>query len=215
MRQDIDPWIFGLKIILRIRLREGGEFYLDFQMLVLYIRHQFFRTYVIMKISLVGLAPGVHQFHFDENPAVWGLENHPNLRDKIQLDVQLEKSPTHLYVRSQVHARGHFECDRCLSEFEMMLEDAGRVLFSNDAELVQEGDNEVRTFDPEAREIDITEEVRDLLLLAIPVKLLCRENCKGLCAGCGANLNHESCRCTPRAVDPRWQVLQHLLDNSK
>lgn len=168
-----------------------------------------------MKISLVGLGPGVHQFGFDENPGTWGLENHPNLRTNIHLAVQLEKGPTHLYVRSQVQTLGRFECDRCLHEFEKPLNDVGRVLFSNDAGLVQENDDDVRVFDPEAREIDLTEDIRDLLLLTIPVKLLCREDCKGLCAGCGANLNHESCSCTPHAVDSRWQALQQFLDNSK
>lgn len=168
-----------------------------------------------MKISLVGLGPGVHQFRFDEKPGKWGLENHPNLRTNIHLEVQLEKGPMHLYVRSRVQTLGRFECDRCLSEFDKTVEDVGRVLFSNDVDLVREGDDDIRAFDPEAREIDITDEIRDLLLLALPVKLLCRENCKGLCAGCGANLNHESCRCAPRAVDSRWQALQQLLDNSK
>ncbi len=168
-----------------------------------------------MKISLVGLGPGVHQFHFEEKPAMWGLENHPNLRANIRLDVQLEKAPTHLYLRNHIQTLGRFECDRCLSEFEMMLEEVGRVMFSDDPDLVQSSDEEIRTFDPEAREVDITDDVRDLLLLSIPAKLLCRKDCKGLCAGCGVNLNEESCRCAPQAVDPRWQALQQLLDNSK
>ena len=168
-----------------------------------------------MKISLVGLRFGVHQFHFEEKPATWGFENHPNLRENIQLDVQLEKTPTHLYLRNHVHTVGRFECDRCLDEVEVKLDDVGRVMFSNDEGLVQNSDDEIRAYDPEAREIDITADVRDLLLLAIPTKLVCREDCKGLCPGCGANLNQESCRCSPRVVDPRWQALQKIIANSK
>jgi len=168
-----------------------------------------------MKLSLVGLSPGVHEFHFEEKPAKWGFENHPNLRDNIRLDVQLEKAPTHLYLRNHVHTIGRFECDRCLDEFELRLDEAGRIMFSDDSDLVQSSAEEVRAFDPEAREIDITEDVRDLLLLAIPAKLLCREDCKGLCAGCGVNLNQETCRCAPRAVDSRWQALQKLVENTK
>ncbi len=168
-----------------------------------------------MKIPLVGLSPGIHQFKFDEPPAMWGFENHPNLRAKVQLDVQLEKTATHLFLRNQVHTVARFECDRCLEPFEATLDDVGRVMFSNDEELVQNSDEEIRAFDPEAREIDITEDVRDLLLLAIPVKLICREDCRGLCPGCGVNLNVESCQCAPRPVDVRWQALQNLANNSK
>jgi len=47
--------------------------------------------------------------------------------------------------------------------------------------------------------------------LALPMKTLCREDCRGLCAGCGANLNRERCRCGPRAVDPRLAPLAALL----
>jgi uncharacterized protein len=168
-----------------------------------------------MKITLAGLSPGIHRFQFEEKPAKWGLENHPNLRASIHLEVQLEKTPTHLYLRNQVHTVGHFECDRCLEEFAAPLADSGRLMFSSDEELVQSGDDEIRAFDAEAREIDITDDIRDLLLLAIPAKLLCREDCKGLCPGCGANLNLESCRCSARAVDSRWQALQKLVENSK
>lgn len=201
------------KAIAQARLT--GEFYLDLQGFVLYIRIQFFRTDTIMKIALVGLSPGIHQLHFDEKPATWGLENHPNLRTNIRLDVHLEKTPTHLYLRNHVHTVGRFECDRCLEQFDAALDDTGRLMFSNDDELVQSSDDEIRALDPKAREIDITVDVRDLLLLAIPAKLLCREDCSGLCLGCGVNLNLESCRCSPRTADPRWQALQKFVDNSK
>lgn len=168
-----------------------------------------------MKIPLLGLSPGVHQFTFDEKPAMWGLENHPNLRANVRLDVQLEKTPTHLFLRNHIRTVAHFECDRCLEEFEAGLDDVGRVMFSNDEELVQNSDEEIRAFDPEAREIDITEDVRDLLLLAIPVKRICRDECRGLCSGCGANLNLETCRCAPRVPDTRWLTLQKIANQSK
>lgn len=168
-----------------------------------------------MKITLVGLPPGTHRFHFEEKPATWGLENHPHLRANIQLDVQLERGATQLILQQRVRTVGRFECDRCLEEFEAPLEDAGSVMFSTDEELVRGSEEEIRAFDSAAREIDVTDDVRDLLLLAIPNKFLCREDCAGLCSQCGANLNFESCRCAPRAVDPRWQALQKLVDHSK
>ena len=48
----------------------------------------------------------------------------------------------------------------------------------------------------EADKIDITKDVRDYSLLAIPMKKLCKEDCKGLCAKCGKNLNEGNCNCS-------------------
>jgi len=47
--------------------------------------------------------------------------------------------------------------------------------------------------------------------LSIPMKLLCREDCQGICPGCGANLNQEACRCGEKPGDPRWEKLRELL----
>nr|PZN44722.1 MAG: DUF177 domain-containing protein [Bacillota bacterium] len=61
--------------------------------------------------------------------------------------------------------------------------------------------------------IPVAEVVRQHLLLALPMKPLCRPDCAGLCPGCGVNLNEEPCRCEPEAGDPRLAVLRKLLDN--
>ncbi|MGH7494065.1 MAG: YceD family protein [bacterium] len=164
-----------------------------------------------MKISIAALRLGVHEFEFDEPPEKWGLENHPHLRALVHLTVQLEKGPTAIYVRNHIRTIGHFTCDRCLEEFDQVVEDTGRAVFSSDQNLVGPHEDEIRVHDPRAQEIDLTEDIRDLLLLSLPGKLLCQEDCQGLCAGCGANLNVEKCRCTAKQADPRWQPLQTLL----
>ena len=56
--------------------------------------------------------------------------------------------------------------------------------------------------------IDVTEVVRQHLLLALPIAPRCREGCRGLCATCGADLNAGPCGCAEETVDPRLQVLQ-------
>ena len=62
----------------------------------------------------------------------------------------------------------------------------------------------------EADKIDITKDVRDYALLAIPMKKLCKEDCKGLCVNCGKNLNEGDCNCSKDMIDPRWLPLQEL-----
>lgn len=166
-----------------------------------------------MKISLLGLRPGPHELHFQERPAKWGLENHPILRSLVQLTVQMEKGAASIYVRNHIRTTGHCTCDRCLEEFDLDLEDSGQVVFSSEEDLSAPSEGEIRRYDPAAHEIDLTEDIRDLLLLALPVKQLCREDCKGLCAGCGANLNVEKCLCKAKPGDARWQPLQKLLNH--
>jgi uncharacterized protein len=52
--------------------------------------------------------------------------------------------------------------------------------------------------------------VREQVLLAVPLRVLCRENCKGLCPQCGKNLNLEQCSCAELQEDPRWTALKEI-----
>ena len=52
--------------------------------------------------------------------------------------------------------------------------------------------------------------LREQVLLSVPLRALCREDCKGLCAVCGKNLNHERCSCAQEVADPRWEALKDL-----
>lgn len=60
--------------------------------------------------------------------------------------------------------------------------------------------------------LDLSAWARDAVALALPAKILCRDDCAGLCAGCGANLNLEVCRCGPAEPDPRLARLAELRD---
>lgn len=57
--------------------------------------------------------------------------------------------------------------------------------------------------------------LKEQVLLAVPLKALCREDCKGLCPGCGVNRNRERCDCTPKAGDERWAALGKIREQLK
>ena len=63
---------------------------------------------------------------------------------------------------------------------------------------------------PDTDKIELDSDVRDFAILAVPMKRLCSENCKGLCPRCGENLNDGSCNCDEKIIDPRWESLQKL-----
>ena len=99
-------------------------------------------------------------------------------------------------------------CDRCGDVFETEKRMALSVPLA--ADLTDEENADI--FPIEENAIDLTEVLETVFLLDLETKFLCREDCKGLCDRCGANLNRGPCNCGPE-VDPRMAVLGQLLDN--
>jgi uncharacterized protein len=60
-------------------------------------------------------------------------------------------------------------------------------------------------------EADISERIREFFILHLPMRFVCREDCRGLCPGCGANLNEGDCACRRQETDPRLEALRRLL----
>ena len=103
----------------------------------------------------------------------------------------------------------HGICDRCAGEFSREVE------FPIDVVLVQELTNEENedewVFPLEADAADLDDIVRTVFVLNLDSKLLCKEDCKGLCCRCGKNLNHGPCGCQ-KELDPRFAALKQLLE---
>lgn len=98
-------------------------------------------------------------------------------------------------------------CDRCMEEFERAYD------FSFQHVLVRKlnTDNDEYVV-CEDSQLDIDELVRADLFLELPTKVLCKEDCKGLCGQCGKNLNFDSCECEKKSIDPRLEILGKLLE---
>ena len=113
-----------------------------------------------------------------------------------------------LHMRGTVTAEMLCICDRCGQEFESVKETAV------DATLVEEeSEDNPELFVLEGTEIDAQEVLSTCFILDMETKFLCREDCKGLCARCGRNLNFGPCGCG-KEIDPRFAVLEQLLDKS-
>ena len=99
------------------------------------------------------------------------------------------------------------ECRRCLASIELPLSESRGIIFAADGE-TPEGDA-CYAIPARTPVLDLTATVREELLLALPQFVECRPDCKGLCPGCGANLNDGPCDCRP-PNDPRWDALKGL-----
>lgn len=109
-------------------------------------------------------------------------------------------------------------CDRCLAQVDEPVEADTELIVLVEPEY--EGDGEVELDEDELGVLKLAEPKLDLepilleqLQLAVPMKPLCRANCRGLCPRCGADLNAEACDCASEAVDPRWAALAALRDD--
>ena len=103
----------------------------------------------------------------------------------------------------------HGTCDRCASDFDRDVEipiDAVLV-----AELANEDSEDEWVFPLEADTADLDDIVRTVFVLNMDSKLLCKEDCAGLCCRCGKNLNDGPCTCQ-KELDPRFAALRQLLD---
>lgn len=161
-----------------------------------------------MKIPVAGLGEGVHEHRFDQPASSLGLGSEFS---DVHVDARLEKRPDELYLEARIRTAAQFVCDRCLAEFTRGLEPGYSMHYlHSEAEAARFDPAEVQVLAPGTPSIDLTEDVRQTVLVAVPLKLLCKESCKGLCPTCGKNLNDGSCTCRPEPQDSRWDALKTL-----
>jgi len=130
--------------------------------------------------------------------------------------IQLDISPQRVDVDGQITGAVTQTCSRCAESFDQQLDRTFRQLLlrepqpvgDNEAELeLQRGDLDRE--DLLGTELDVLAILAEELQLSLPVKPLCTAECKGICARCGALLNHEECHCEPE-IDERWAALASL-----
>ena len=139
----------------------------------------------------------------------------------VVLGADLHKDARKVRLVGRVGATLECDCSRCLEPFKVPVDTAFDVMFlpaeSNTAapsrgeseeEEVQEDDLGVAFYKDET--LDLGQLIREQFFLALPMKPLCREDCRGLCPVCGINRNRETCSCRSEWVDPRMEALRNL-----
>lgn len=128
-----------------------------------------------------------------------------------QVEVHYHRAGDDLFFRGHVssHTTGH--CGRCLENYDYDLETDFRIVLVPRAQAAADGDEEAPDLAYyETEEIDLTPIVREQIILSLPTRPLCREDCRGLCPQCGANRNESECGCVEQPRDPRLAVLHQI-----
>lgn len=170
----------------------------------------------------------LHPVDFDQHFRPDAIDYGPELRQKSDLDASGratlveehrggKETVKDIRVVGGYRTRVEVSCARCLEpvardlagDFDLLYRPLG-VDAGPHQRSVHEGDTEIGYYQGEG--IELQDILREQVLLAVPIKAVCREDCKGLCPHCGKNLNVESCQCEEERSDPRWNALKDIKD---
>ncbi len=115
-----------------------------------------------------------------------------------------------LELSAKVSAVIRYTCDRCLEDFEKEFECSfEEVLKKEDTRLEDENPDAIYF---QGNSVEFDDIVLNNIIVSLPLKNLCSDDCKGLCPECGQNLNLGRCRCDTRTTDPRFDVLDKFFE---
>jgi uncharacterized protein len=140
---------------------------------------------------------------------------------RLRAHVDLGDGAT-VHVRGRLSASVLVDCGRCLERYAAPVDQELDLFYLREKERPQEEedvaltDRDVVVGYYDADELDLAEVVREQVFLALPLKRLCREDCRGLCPTCGKNRNESDCGCPPQepSEDPRLSPLRKLFEKN-
>lgn len=132
----------------------------------------------------------------------------------VEISLALKRMRETFYLQGDLRTDAHTECSRCLEVTRLPISASFKyVLLPAQTEHPDEQELSVEDLDVvQYRDdlIDLDPLLIEQILLQIPMKVLCREDCKGLCPHCGINLNQNSCQCHDEHLDSRLAILKKL-----
>jgi uncharacterized protein len=160
----------------------------------------------------VKLRPGEQyrdELEVELSPLSYGGQRYLPVPEKVPAEFEITRANTGTVFTLAFTARLFGPCYRCLGDAVLELEIRAREYQDENA-----GDEEMTTEYVHGNTLDLSRWARDALALALPDKILCRDDCAGLCGECGKNLNDEPHTHEDDHVDPRWAALEALRDES-
>ncbi|HUF12180.1 MAG TPA: DUF177 domain-containing protein [Longimicrobiales bacterium] len=125
------------------------------------------------------------------------------------VDLEAQRVIRDVLVQGRVTAEIRHECRRCLEPLTVRLAEDVSMFFREGVAEPEAEAEEVYAL-PDRGDLDLGPAVREQIVLAVPRFALCREECRGLCATCGKDLNEGECGCVVEEVDDRWAALRRI-----
>jgi len=136
------------------------------------------------------------------------------LKEPVTLKLNINKTGTKVLIKGIIQTLVELECSRCLEDFLCHIDESFTVTFLPYFERPKDPDLELDTEDLDisfydGQLIDLTELVREQIILSVPMNPICKVNCRGLCPECGKNLNEGRCTCSSIRGEMRWPKLKN------
>jgi len=155
-----------------------------------------------------------------DEPSAYGSEDDYRLVSPVHLALDVHKDGHRVRVKGRLQTVIELACSRCLEAFAIPVDAAVDLVYlpsekgplRGDEHELHDGDFGTAYYDDGV--IDLADLVREQVYLALPMKPLCQDACKGLCPHCGTNLNSGSCACTTTWEDPRLAPLRAIARNN-
>lgn len=178
-------------------------------------------TFLLAKVSGMFLDVkelALHKLRLNQSYAPGAVDYHTrDFRqvDPLEVRATAEMVDTEIHIAGELRTRVEMACARCLEpvveevtrDFDLYYRPMQSISREEEVRLKLD-DTEVGFFEGDG--LFLTDVLAEQVLLAIPMKAICRSDCKGLCPHCGANLNSDECRCEAHLGDPRMAPLARL-----
>ena len=170
-------------------------------------------------LSALRQNPGRH-FHASlESDHLDGLDQSLKLVGPVKMEAEFVGGNRKVEMQAQIQAQIDTVCDLCLTpvSYNLDFEVSETLMSSHDVDVLSDHGGDREKYESENWiyddvHLDLNYLVLNAILTQLPLRHLCREDCKGLCPQCGANLNNGPCGCENNEIDPRWAVLAQLKD---
>lgn len=163
-----------------------------------------------MIIKYTNYADGIHFIELSKSSEMLDLDE--PFYGEVLLNCKMDKSQRQIVLLCDVTLNTEFICDRCAVEFKQDLKTHFQSIYLFGKREDDTANPDIYFLTPDIDKIELNSDVKEYANLSIPLKVLCREDCKGLCSKCGINLNEASCDCETSEGDPRWAALNKLKD---
>jgi uncharacterized protein len=169
-----------------------------------------------MKISVLELGEGENFLESQETPESLEMGSLSSaFKSEIRIKLWLHRHENEIVVRGTASFTVTEECSRCLESYDRKFDVQFEVFCDKigarrEEQGAREAEGETFTAFHDGKVLELGPCLREAIVLAFPIKPLCKEDCKGLCPVCGKNLNEGTCNCPKDKLDARWSILDRL-----
>ena len=162
-----------------------------------------------MKVNIQNISEGIYENSEELSSEEIELSEPVDFIGKLLVNVFVDNFEDSYRIKIGIKTELKQQCDRCLENYKSMFDATGEQIYqigTGDYE-----DDDIEILPKNTKEIDLNNLINEVFLINRPIQNTCNDDCRGLCADCGKNLNKTTCNCKQESIDPRLEKLKTLI----